>query len=324
MSLAKLAKLARATQDITTPKKKKNKKKTPPPKPATQRGTGEKPSIFASRFNISEGARADDVTGGSVNIARDVGTRGENVTTGAGSRAQGYVAEEAGGRIGARRAERYLALKEKVDDGTATKVERLAFMKLAKQDTDAFVAQQGRTLASRQRKSDAAKLSAKQREDALEKFYNTGEIVEGFEPTPNQVKIATRNAERRKALAAGEDETAEITAAMREANAARTQPPARKPLSGIRAEDVGGMKDGGLTRRQTKAKKAYAKYQETVKDREKAARKRKSAKRKNITASMPAARGGLMKTGHKDYRKGGMFYVGGTSAKVTPINKGKK
>ena len=66
-----------------------------------------------------------------------------------------------------------------------------------------------------------------------------------------------------------------------------------------------GMKKGGLTRKQTN-------------------RKRKSTKRKNITASMSAARGGLMKTGHKDYRKGGMFYVGGTSAKVTPINKGKK
>jgi hypothetical protein len=88
--------------------------------------------------------------------------------------------------------------------------------------------------------------------------------------------------------------------------------------------DAAGMKDGGLTRKQTKAKKAYAKYQETIKERQKAARKRKSTKRKNITASMPAARGGLMKTGHKDYRKGGMFYVGGTSAKVTPINKGKK
>jgi len=294
-------------------------------RPATEIDPKMLRSTFAKRFNIDEGTRTDDVTGGSVNIAREVDAgRAGKVTTGAGTRAQGYVAEEAGGRIGAERARKYLALKDKVDDGTATKAERLAFMKLAKQDTDAFVAQQGKSLASRQRKSAAAKLSAKQSEDVLEKFYNTGEIVEGFEPTPNQVKIATRNAERRKALAAGEDETAEITAAIREANAARTQPPARKPLSGIRAEDVGGMKDGGLTRKQRKSKELLTKYQDSIKERERAAKKRRSAKRKNITASMQAARGGLTKTGHTDYRKKGMFYVGGTSAKVTPINKGKK
>ena len=315
MAVAKLAKLAKELKDITTPKKKKKKKKTTPPKPATQRGTGEKPSIFASRFNISEGARVDPEAGGSVDAARGVGTRGEQVALDKrGPRTRGYVEDQAGGRRGASRARRYLALKDKVDDGTATKAERLAFMKLAKQDTDAFVAQQGRSLASRQRKSAAAKLSAKQREDALEKFYNTGEIVEGFEPTPNQVKIATRNAERRRALAAGGDETAEITAAMREANAARTQPPARKPLSGIRAEDAGGMKVGGLTRKQIKAKEAYTKYQKTIKEREKAARQRKAAKRKNITASMSAAKGGMAgkkpRNANIDYRKGGMFYKG--------------
>ena len=38
------------------------------------------------------------------------------------------------------------------------------------------------------------------------------------------------------------------------------------------------------------------------------------------------AKGGMKKkqNGHTDYRKSGMFYVGGMSAKTTPINKGKK
>ena len=97
-----------------------------------------------------------------------------------------------------------------------------------------------------------------------------------------------------------------------------------RPRSG---GDEAGMKVGGLkTRKKRKTAEAYKKYlqRKAVKGREEAARNQQSEKRKRITESMSAAKGGLVKTGHTDYRKKGMFYVGGMSAKTTPINKGKK
>ena len=301
------------------------------PKP-NETGPKNKRKMFARKFNISEGARVDPEAGGSVDAARGVGTRGEQVALDKrGPRTRGYVEDQAGGRRGASRARRYQQLKDKVDDGTATREERIEFMRLAYADADAFTRQQGRTLASRQRKSTAGRLSARQRENAVQKFYNTGEIVEGFEPTPNQVKIAIQNAERRKELAGGGDDIEAILAATAEREAAKTQPRSRSPLSGIRAEDAGGMQQGGLkTRKQNKALEAYKKYMSPPERRKREAlkKKKKAAKRKNITERLYAAGGGMAgkkpRNANIDYRKGGMFYVGGTSAKVTPINKGKK
>ena len=299
--------------------------------PATQRIFGRRGAGARSIGEI-EDTRIDSETGGSVDDAREVGTRGEKVTLDTrGPRTRGYVEDQAGGRTGAARARRYLALKNKIDDGTATRAERLEFMRNIGRDLDAGKRQRGQSIASRQRKSVAAKLSARQREDARQKFMQTGEVVEGYDPKAPVEAQAIRNIMRRRALAAGGDETAEITAAMREANAARTQPPARKPLSGIRAEDAGGMKDGGLTRKKRKIAEAYKEYMKTsaVKKRKKNVKNTASAKRKRITANiMSAAKGGMAgkkpRNANIDYRKGGMFYVGGTSAKVTPINKGKK
>lgn len=284
------------------------------------------------KFKIGEGSSRDPETGGSVDAARGVGTRGEKVTLDTrGPRTRGYVEDQAGGRTGAARARRYLALKNKIDDGTATRAERLEFMRMASADADAFTRQQGRNIKSRQAKSTAGRLSARQRENAVQKFYNTGEIVEGFEPTPNQIKIAKQNAKRRKELASNGDDTEAVLAGMAELDAAKTKPRSRSALSGIRAEDAGGMQQGGLkTRKQTKAEKAYKKYMERNEVLKRKARNRLVAqqKRKRIASQMYASKGGMAgkkpRNANIDYRKGGMFYVGGTSAKVTPINKGKK
>ena len=95
--------------------------------------------------------------------------------------------------------------------------------------------------------------------------------------------------------------------------------------------DAEGMKDGGLTRKKRKTAEAYKEYMKpsAVKKRKKNVKTAASAKRKRITENiMSAAKGGMAgkkpRNANIDYRKGGMFYVGGTSAKVTPINKGKK
>ena len=74
------------------------------------------------------------------------------------------------------------------------------------------------------------------------------------------------------------------------------------------ARDAEGMSVGGIqTRKQIKAKKAYKEYVKSMKDPKKS-RKQKSAKRKRIANRiMPAARGGLMKNTHTDFRTGGLF-----------------
>ena len=94
-------------------------------------------------------------------------------------------------------------------------------------------------------------------------------------------------------------------------------------------EKGSAMSVGGIqSRDKMKAQKAYETYVKTKKDREKIKKKKKSAKRKQIVQKVSAAKGGMVnkksRSSNVDYRKGGMFYVGGTSAKVTPINKGKK
>jgi hypothetical protein len=296
-----------------------NSKETPP---ATQRLFGRK-GVGARSIDEVEDTRIDPETGGSVDTARKVGTRGEKVTLDTrGPRTRGYVEDEAGGRTGAARARRYLALKKLVDDGTATKAERLEFMRMASADADALTRQQGRSIASRQTKSTAAKLSAKQREDARQKFIQDGEITEGFEPTANEIAQAKRNIQRRT-------RGGNIPEAMYELDAAKTKPRSRSALSGIREEDAGGMNVGGLTRAQKKKQEAIQTYAQKLKaaKRAKQKKKRKSYATDTPTVrriSMSAAKGGLVKTGHTDYRKKGMFYVGGMSAKTTPINKGKK
>ena len=96
--------------------------------------------------------------------------------------------------------------------------------------------------------------------------------------------------------------------------------------------DEAGMKVGGLkTRKTRKTAEAYKEYMKPseVKKRKQKVKTAASAKRKQITENiMSAAKGGMAgkkpRNANIDYRKGGMFYVGGTSAKVTPINKGKK
>ena len=101
-----------------------------------------------------------------------------------------------------------------------------------------------------------------------------------------------------------------------------------------RAETGLDMKAGGLktkAREKRKIAEAYAEYMKpsSVKKRKKNVKTAASAKRKRITENiMSAAKGGMAgkkpRNANIDYRKKGMFYVGGMSAKTTPINKGKK
>tara|TARA_R110001592_G_scaffold6091_2_gene33072 strand:+ start:1734 stop:2543 length:810 start_codon:yes stop_codon:yes gene_type:complete len=113
---------------------------------------------------------------------------------------------------------------------------------------------------------------------------------------------------------------------------ARTLARVKEKLLARSGGDEEGMKAGGLkTRKTRKTAEAYKEYMKPseVKKRKQKVKTAASAKRKQITENiMSAAKGGMAgkkpRNANIDYRKGGMFYVGGTSAKVTPINKGKK
>lgn len=286
--------------------------------PATQRIFGRR-GAGARSIDEIEDTRIDPETGGSVDAARGVGTKGERVALDTrGPRDRGFVVDEAGGRVGAARARRQLLLANKIDDGTATKAERLEFMRNIDRDLDAGKRQRGQSIASRQRKSTAAKLSARQREDARQKFMQTGEIVEGYDPKAPVEAQAIRNIMRRRTLAAGDD-TGDVVAAMKEVDAAKTKPRSRRNLSGIREEDVGGMNVGGmkkkLTRAQKKKRESLLTYTEQLKAAKRAKQKKKRKSYMTATPvirgqSVTAARGGLMKSKHKDYRKGGLFKKG--------------
>ena len=232
-----------------------------------------KPGVIKGKGYVAkEGAGVDPETGGSVDVARLVGTRGEKVSTGAGTRARGFVDEQAtkGGR---ERAKRVVKLEEKREAGTLTKKESAELKRLNKADTDAAERQAGRTIASRQSKSEAQKKVQASKIDSWSDLIKYGVLPDNPKDlTINQLKIALRNVEARKELAAGaKNKSKRIIETLLEA---KNQPKLSRPRRGLgQARGHGGPE---------------------------------------IFAPKPRRRpmkhGGLIKKGHKDYRKGGMFY----------------
>ena len=214
-----------------------------------------------------EGAVLDPTTEGSADVARAVGTRGEKVSAGAGTRDRGFVKEQdtKGGRA---RAKKYNAIKIKIDNKTASPAERKWFMQAAKYDADAFKRQKGQTIRSRQNKSEAAKLRAAGGVDNYKMLLDLGVVSDDM--TINQIKTAVRSHAARGNLrnpTASGDVVRAIAEDARQPKMAR-----RRPLG--QPTGHGGPEIFTPNPR----------------------RRRKNSK------------GGLVKTGHKDYRKGGIFY----------------
>jgi len=228
-----------------------------------------KPGVIAKDYRAMEGAGVDPETGGSVDVARLVGTKGEKVSTGAGTRAQGYVKEQtaAGHRSVAKK---YNAIAKKIDDKTATPTERKWFMKQALKDADAFKRQKGQSIKSRQTASLAQKRKAAGGVDNYRRLLDDGVVSDDM--TINQIKKAIQNVKVRGELAAGDKNKAKrISEALIEG---RDQKKFSRPRKGLgQARGHGGPEIF------------------TPKPRRR-----------------PMKRGGIVKDGHKDYRKGGMFY----------------
>ena len=219
--------------------------------------------------NTPEGAAFDPETGGSVDVARLVGTKGEKVSTGAGTRTRGFVDEQA--TKGKREvAKKYNAIAKKIDDKTATPTERKWFMKQALKDADAFKRQKGQSIKSRQTASLAQKRRAAGGVDNYRKLLDDGVVSDDM--TINQIKKAIQNVKVRGELAAGDKNKAKrISEALIES---RDQKKFSRPRKGLgQARGHGGPEIF------------------TPKPRRR-----------------PMKRGGIVKDGHKDYRTGGMFY----------------
>lgn len=178
----------------------KKRKKTTGGKNKSGNFPTQKKGVIANKFKVTEGSRLDPDTGGSVNIGRKVGTQGEKVTgvNKPGARGNNFLKDQQTDKT-RKRAARTVALEKKKKEGTLTAKEKVELSNINTSDKEAFRRQTGQTLQAKQRRNDAAKKRGKQpKVDDVAHFTQTGEIRKGFNPTPNQIKVAIRNAEARK------------------------------------------------------------------------------------------------------------------------------
>jgi len=159
-------------------------KKNSPNKPI-MKGKG----TFAKKFKVSEGAALDPETGGSVNHARDVGTKGEKVTRGKHSVTNFFRDQTSPATR--KKAKTTVELEKKKKDGTATKADKARLAKINKTDKEAYNRQRGNTIKTKQLKSDSyAKRKAKNaKTDYIDPV--TGEVH--GKVTPNQIQQAIKN-----------------------------------------------------------------------------------------------------------------------------------
>lgn len=309
-----------------------------------------------------EGGTLDSETGRSFNVASDVGTGGEEVSRGAGTRAMSVLKEQQteGSRA---RAKLIVKLEDKKRDRIITKAEQELLDDMTAKDKAAKTAQAGRSIKSRQTKSDAQRKRRAKEVDKVQHFLNTGEELEGFTATEQQIATAIRGLNARKQTAKTREALARIELshpAVRGLSRSRTGITGRpagsrdEPIIGVDKEQAKGVKPyqskldrdvvdligekrkrvpfrgelnvGGLniTRAIKKGQKLtqaqlvkltpqqLAAYQ---KKRAELQRAKQIAKRKSYTEKTPvirgqtmsAARGGLMKNVHTDFRTGGLF-----------------
>ena len=150
--------------------------------------------------NTPEGAAFDPETGGSVDVARLVGTKGEKVSTGAGTRTRGFVDEQAT-KSGRERAKKYNAIAKKIDNKTASPAERKWYMQQAFKDADALKRQKGQNIKSKQTASRAQKMRAAGGVDNYRILLDDGVVSDDM--TINQIETAIRNVEARANLKKG-------------------------------------------------------------------------------------------------------------------------
>jgi len=151
------------------------------------------------RSSGAEGARRDPETGGSVDVSRQVEQRmrtgAEKVTRGKASGDRGIVAESTSkGRIA--RSKRVANLETKEEKGIITKEEKRELDR--KTDKDVADTSRAARTAAATRRANALKEAGKDKRDPRDTLIQTGEIMEGYNPTDREMQQAISNLTARK------------------------------------------------------------------------------------------------------------------------------
>lgn len=154
--------------------------------------------IPEKKFRETEGTRRDPEGKGSVDSARDVGTKGEKITRGSKSSAN-FLTDQSAIGGGRKRAKTKVQLEKLERNENLTKAQKTRLANMRKADKEAADRQAGKNVKSKLAKSKAQKKVAadKKAEEDLTHFYQTGEMREGFKPTPQQERQAINNLKAR-------------------------------------------------------------------------------------------------------------------------------
>jgi len=154
--------------------------------------------IPKKKFRETEGTRRDPEGKGSVDSARAVGTGGEKITKGSESGAN-FLTDQSAVGGGRERAKIKVQLEKLERQNKLTAKEKTQLDNMKKADEEAADRQAGRNIKSKLAKSAAQKKvsAAKKTEEDLTHFYQTGEMREGFKPTPQQERQAINNLKAR-------------------------------------------------------------------------------------------------------------------------------
>jgi len=147
----------------------------------------------------AEGARLDPETGGSVDVSREIERRrrsgAEKVTKGKVSGDRGIVAESTSkGTIA--RAKKKVELEALIREGKATPAEKRQLQIMEAKDVE-DTSRAARTSAAT-RRANALKEAGKDKRDPRDTLMQTGEIMEGYNPTDKEMQQAISNLTARK------------------------------------------------------------------------------------------------------------------------------
>jgi len=261
-------------------------------KKPTQKGTGEKKSIFKKKFTVREGAQEESFRAGQP-------AAGEGpVTVGKESGAIPNYAKDMMDNLSAKRK---TALTKYFKNGESFKG-MSAQQKRDAQYALRYVRREADSPSYSARAASAEgrkKAAAAKRTDSYDKLLQTGEIEEGFEPTTKQIRQAINNMKARGK-----------TSRVRELEArVESRDPAVRGLGGRKGAPFAGagraaghpsdkVTEAGMVR-----KRGATPYQpRELKGEDDLVKLLRRTERAGFK------RGGLAKKGHKDYRKGGLFY----------------
>ena len=151
------------------------------------------------RSSEPEGAALDPETGGSVDVSRQVEQRmrsgAEKVTRGKASGDRGIVAESTS-RGTTERAKTKVQLEALVRDEKATAAQRRRLKEM--EDKDVADTLRAEKTAAATRRENAAREAGKDKRDPRDTLMQTGEIMEGYNPTDREMKQAISNLNARK------------------------------------------------------------------------------------------------------------------------------